>query len=85
VLAASTDLLCSRVSTVDAFEFSALQNEQLNAGDISGIKANTQAPGAAPDAGSLVDAGTIVEFKPHFHEWATVQPGENTFHLSNVS
>lgn len=51
------------VSAVDAYEFSALVNQQLN------LK---QLTGRGPDGGG---DGDTVEYKPHFHEWATVQPG----------
>ena len=51
--------------TVDAYEFSALKYQQLKAVElVGGAVANLQSPQA------------VVEFKPHFHEWATVQPGE---------
>jgi len=70
---------------VDAYEFSTLFKDQLTAAEISGKPINTQDLGAAPDENSLIDHTSVVEYKPHFHEWATVQPGENTFHLTNVS
>jgi hypothetical protein len=44
---------------VDSYEFTNLK-DQLNTTELSGV------PGANPSA---------VEYKPHFHEWATVQPG----------
>lgn len=45
---------------VDAYEFSSLEKDQLTQSEMFN------------DAGG----GTVViEFKPHFHEWATVQPG----------
>ena len=70
---------------MDAYEFSTLLNDQLTAAEISGKPINTSTNPAAPDNFSLVEHTSVVEYKPHFHEWATVQPGENTFHLSNVS
>lgn len=42
--------------------------DQLNAGQLAGNTVGAQQ--ADPDG-----ANTAVEFKPHFHEWATVQPG----------
>lgn len=60
---------------VDAYEFSTLFKDQLTAAEISGKTINTQDPGATPDEFSLVDHTSVVEYKPHFHEWATVQPG----------
>lgn len=48
---------------VDAYEFSALAHEQLRLGQLTGVGGND--PATDP----------VVEFKPHFHEWATVQPG----------
>ena len=50
------------VPSVDAYEFSALSNAVLNKGQLTGDTAG---------AGAL----DPVEYKPHFHEWATVQPG----------
>lgn len=64
------------MSAVDAYEFSALQKEQLTAVEISGLPDSGGV--TPPPAGSLVNGGTIVEYKPHFYEWATVQPGEFT-------
>lgn len=49
---------------VDAYEFSALQKEQLNGEDLSGIMPTL-----------LTNANEITEYKPPFYEWATVQPG----------
>lgn len=49
---------------VDAYEFSALEKDQLTAQDFTAIP-----------AASLTNAADIVEYKPHFYEWATVQPG----------
>lgn len=49
---------------VDAYEFSALRKDVLNRIEMSGD--TTLAP---------ADAAVNVEYKPHFHEWATVQPG----------
>ncbi len=46
---------------VDAYEFSALEKDQLS---------ETEMKEAVPGA-----IGPAIEFKPHFHEWATVQPG----------
>ena len=65
-LATTTETLCVcvhvrwRKSTVDAYEFSSLEKPQLTISDMSGVAQN-------PDP--------IVEYKPFFHEWATVQPG----------
>lgn len=52
------------MSAVDAYEFSAIdvQNGVLTLAELTGN------PGVA-------NANDKVEFKPHFHEWATVQPG----------
>ena len=47
---------------VDAYEFTTIQ-PQISDNDMVGV---TPVPGAAVN---------YVEFKPHFHEWATVQPG----------
>jgi len=49
---------------VDSYEFATME-DQLNAGQMAGNTTGAQAAGLA----------TPVEFKPHFHEWATVQPG----------
>jgi len=48
---------------IDAYEFSALKKQQLTAAEMCG----------QPLVGG--NATEVVEFKPHFHEWATVQPG----------
>lgn len=53
-----------RACAVDAYEFASLEKEQLNKAELTGL--TTLGGGAAQ----------IVEYKPHFHEWATVQPGE---------
>jgi hypothetical protein len=55
------------VCAVDSFEFAQLP-EAVESTDLDGI---------GPAAGNGVLAATIkkVEFKPHFHEWATVLPG----------
>lgn len=50
-------------SFVDSFEFSLL-NERLT---LSEMKGRTPPANAADDP--------VVEYRPHFHEWATVQPG----------
>tara|TARA_B110001452_G_scaffold2806_3_gene2465 strand:- start:8459 stop:9046 length:588 start_codon:yes stop_codon:yes gene_type:complete len=50
------------VSAVDAYEFSVLRTDVLTRGDLTGNSA-------------IAGAGDTVEYKPHFHEWATVQPG----------
>lgn len=44
---------------VDSYEFTNLK-DQLNTTELSGVPAENAA---------------AVEYKPHFHEWATVQPG----------
>jgi hypothetical protein len=49
-------------SFIDAYEFSALEHGVLNKGQLMG---------EPPNANNLEP----VEYKPHFHEWATVQPG----------
>lgn len=49
-------------SFVDSFEFSLLE-ERLTLSQMKG----TTKPGAGEDP--------VVEYRPHFHEWATVQPG----------
>lgn len=49
-----------RVRAVDSFEFAQLP-EAVRAENL--------------DGGAATAAGTEVEFKPHFHEWATVLPG----------
>lgn len=55
---------------VDAYEFSALKYQQLTAAELTGLQA------AADDtAAGLRQHTAVVEYKPHFHEWATVQPG----------
>lgn len=54
---------------VDAYEFSALKYQQLNAAELVGGSVFTQG------AENQQNGNAIVEFKPHFHEWATVQPG----------
>tara|TARA_B100001094_G_C18194498_1_gene809640 strand:+ start:2360 stop:2944 length:585 start_codon:yes stop_codon:yes gene_type:complete len=51
------------VSAVDAYEFSDLQNDQLKSYEVSG---KAQVNGTND---------RVIEYKPHFHEWATVQPG----------
>lgn len=48
------------VSAVDAYEFSAIKKDNITAQDMTG------------DAAAPADT---VEYKPMFHEWATVQPG----------
>lgn len=50
-----------RVFTVDAYEFTTIQPQITDEAMV----------GVAPAGG----AATNIEFKPHFHEWATVQPG----------
>tara|TARA_B110000046_G_C12861609_1_gene342087 strand:- start:67 stop:726 length:660 start_codon:yes stop_codon:yes gene_type:complete len=52
------------VSTVDAYEFAALQHDQLTSAQMH----DTNLSEAAPN-------DKAIEFKPHFYEWATVQPG----------
>lgn len=52
------------VSAVDAYEFSALRTDVLNRGELTNDGFLTAA-----------EANVPVEFRPHFHEWATVQPG----------
>jgi hypothetical protein len=54
---------------VDSYEFASME-DQLTAGQMAGMTAGAQAAGG-PGGG----VGTVVEYKPHFHEWATVQPG----------
>ena len=49
---------------VDAYEFSALKYEQLDGKGLSGIATT-----------SLTNPNEPAEYKPPFHEWATVQPG----------
>lgn len=44
---------------MDAYEFAQLEEDQLTGDQMTGTTGNTD----------------IVEYKPHFHEWATVQPG----------
>lgn len=56
-----TKLTDAFLFTVDAYEFSALEKDQLT---------QTEMTDAVPGTG-----GNAIEFKPHFHEWATVQPG----------
>lgn len=51
---------------VDSYEFSALGKDQLTRAELHG---------PAVVFGGDVAAGEHIEFKPHFHEWATVQPG----------
>lgn len=46
---------------VDAYEFSALDYSALTLSDMTGNGPQNPNP--------------TIEFKPHFHEWATVQPG----------
>ena len=70
---------------MDAYEFSTLSKDQLTAEEISGKPRNMSEDPAAPQQDSLIEYNSVVEYKPHFHEWATVQPGEKTLHLSNVS
>jgi len=48
---------------VDSYEFAACK-EMLQDYEMAG--GIPPAPGTAPN---------VVEYKPHFHEWATVQPG----------
>ena len=54
-------------SFVDSYEFATME-DQLTATEMAG-----------PTAAAGISMGTAdtaaVEFKPHFHEWATVQPG----------
>ena len=49
---------------VDAYEFSALKTDVLTRGELTGDTTL-----------AAQDAAVTVEYKPHFHEWATVQPG----------
>jgi len=53
---------CLFLSAVDAYEFSALEYGVLNKGQLMGDPA-------------VANNADPVEYKPHFHEWATVQPG----------
>ena len=53
------------VSTVDSYEFSALKENQLNEKQMSTFETTHDD----------YKSGAAIEFKPHFHEWATVQPG----------
>ena len=56
-------------SFVDSFEFAQLP-EAVESTDLDGYAA-----GVAPPGGAIVPTVKKVEFKPHFHEWATVLPG----------
>ena len=53
---------------VDPYEFSTLVHEQLNAEQLHG-------PAEVGARGGVKEAGAPVEYKPMFHEWATVHPG----------
>ena len=50
---------CLSVYAVDAYEFSALEKDNITAADMTDVAGDDN----------------TVEYKPMFHEWATVQPG----------
>ena len=56
-------------SFVDSFEFAQLPEA------VESDKLDGYAAGVAPPGGAIVPTVKQVEFKPHFHEWATVLPG----------
>ena len=62
------------MSAVDAYEHGALA-EQIKSVEIKGpviVNQRQIFPGAN---GYDTAAGEVVEYKPHFHEWATALPG----------